>query len=125
MERKTKGLLAESKAISYLIENGYDVFLPFAENGSIDLIGIKDSQISRISVKATSSKSKYDRWIVQLKTCSRRKDNKIKTNQFDKTLVDKILVYIIPLDKIVEIQSKDVNGKFALNIDMEGSESGS
>ncbi len=32
MDRKTKGRLAEAKVIAYLLENGYEVYLPFSGN---------------------------------------------------------------------------------------------
>lgn len=110
MDRRTKGNLAEAKALSYLVQNGYEVFLPFADNGSVDLIAIKDNIIYRVSVKSTSSRTKHGTWAVTLKTVSRRKDT-VVVNQFDKTKVDKLIVYVIPEDRIVELATTDLINK--------------
>lgn len=117
MDRKTKGNLAESKAISYLIQNEYEVFLPFSENGSVDLLAIKDSKIYRISVKATSTKTKSGKFKATIKTVSRRKENKVKINVFDNTKVDKLLIYIIPNDEIIEINTKDIKTKNEISVE--------
>jgi len=123
-ERKKQGLLAESKAISYLIDKDYQVFLPFEENGPIDLLAVKENKIYKISVKSTSCTSKSGSWIVELKTVSRRKDNHTKINKFDNSTIDKMLVYIVPLDKIVEIESLNIKSKSAYHINLESSEQG-
>lgn len=115
MDRKTKGNLGEAKALTYLVQNEYEVFLPFSDNGSVDLIAIKDKKIYRVSVKSTSSQNESGSWAVTIKTVSRRKDT-VVVNLFDKTNVDKVLVYVIPEDRIVEIEASDIVSKHQLNI---------
>ena len=56
MDRKTKGRLAEVKVFAYLIENGYEVYLPFSNNSKYDAISVKDGIVKRISIKYTSAK---------------------------------------------------------------------
>ena len=53
MDRKIKGRLAETKIVAYLIENDYEIYLPFSNNSKYDVFAIKNGQIKRISTKFT------------------------------------------------------------------------
>jgi hypothetical protein len=67
MDRKTKGRLAEAKDIAYLIENGYEVYLPFSNNSKYDVIAFKDGFVKRISIKFTSVQKESGTWVVEMR----------------------------------------------------------
>lgn len=104
MDRKTKGRLAEAKVITYLIENGHEVYLPFSNNSKYDLICYKDGAIKRVSVKFTSVKKKSGTWKVEMRQIFR--GNKIiNVNKFDSKEYDLIAVYIGPKDKVILVNA--------------------
>lgn len=107
MDRKTKGRFAEIKAISYFVENGYEVYVPFSNNSKYDLLVAKDNKVSRISVKYTSTKRGVNSWTVDLRQISRRK-NYINIEKFNNLLFDLLAIYIEQLDKIVIIEAKNL-----------------
>jgi hypothetical protein len=109
MERKKKGLLGEAKVLTYFIENDYEVFLPFADNGPYDLLVVKDKQIQKVSVKSTSSLASANTWSVELRTVSRRKDNKTTVTKIDKQDLDLLAVYIIPEDRVIILDIKTID----------------
>ncbi len=104
MDRKTKGRLGEAKVVAYLIENGYEVYLPFSSNSKYDVLAIKDGVVKRISVKFTSTKKPSGTWKVEMRQISRR-NNSINIDKFNYTQYDLIAVYIGPKDKVVLIDS--------------------
>lgn len=108
---KDKGRLAEAKAVSYLIENGYEVYIPFSGNSKYDVLAVKDGQVNRISVKYTSQLRESGNWNVTMVNVSRRNHGKVKVDSFDKTQFDLVLVYVGPLDKVVAIDANQAAGK--------------
>jgi hypothetical protein len=106
MDRKTKGLLAESKTISELITMGCEVYTPFADNGPYDLLTIKENKIYKVSVKCSSVMKNSDTVLITLKTVSRRKENDVKVNKFDSNNIDILAVYVLPLDIVYLIDAK-------------------
>ncbi|HSA83618.1 MAG TPA: group I intron-associated PD-(D/E)XK endonuclease [Patescibacteria group bacterium] len=104
MDRKTKGRLAEAKVIAYLIEHGYEVYLPFSNNSKYDVLAQKDSEIKRISIKYTSTKQNTATWKVEMRQIYRGKDM-IKIDKFDKTQFDLIAVYIGPKEKVILVDA--------------------
>ena len=104
MDRKTKGRLAEAKVTTYLIESGYEVYLPFSNNSKYDVIAIKDGVLKRISTKFTSTKRQSGAWTIELRQISRRK-NKINIDKFDNSQYDLIAVYIGPKDKVILVDA--------------------
>ncbi len=107
MNRKLIGNLGEAKTLAYFVENDYQVYLPFQENGEYDLIVIKDGKIQTVSVKSTSVKSGRG-YSVSLRTVSRRKDNQIVVKKFNNTNIDLLAVYIQPEDRVVIINGLDI-----------------
>lgn len=103
---KEKGRLAEAKAVAHLIENGYEVYLPFSGNSKYDLLAVKDTEVVRVSVKYTSQQLPSGSWEVTMKNVSRRNHGVIKVDLFDKRQYDMIVVYIGPLDKIVLVDAQ-------------------
>ena len=106
MDRKTKGRLAESKVISHLIENGYEVYIPFSNNSKYDVLALKDGILKRVSTKFTSTQKPSGAWEIELRQISRRKDNAVHIEKFDNTQFDIIAVYIGPKDKVILIEAR-------------------
>lgn len=114
MDRKTKGRVAEAKVLAYFVENDYEVYLPFADCGKVDLVVIKDGKCYRVSVKYTSEKENQ-KWRVRLSNTYRSTDGKVKNNLFDSSTVDLLAVYIGPEDRVV-IREVDFSAKHALAV---------
>ncbi|MEK7605742.1 MAG: group I intron-associated PD-(D/E)XK endonuclease [Patescibacteria group bacterium] len=104
MDRKTKGRLAEAKVITYLIENGYEVYLPFSNNSKYDVICYKDGEIKRVSIKFTSVRKKSGTWKVEMRQIFRG-NGVINVNKFDNKDYDLIAVYIGPKDKVILVNA--------------------
>lgn len=114
-DRKYKGVLAESKVITELILLGFNIFQPFAENGLYDLIVEKNDKLYRVSIKYSSVYNNSGTCCVTLKTVSRRKDNKVKINYFDKNKFDVLAVYDAINDKVFLLDSKLIKTKCEIN----------
>jgi hypothetical protein len=84
MDRKTKGRLGEAKAIAYLIELGYEIYLPFSNNSRYDVIAVKDGEVKRISIKFTSMKKPSGSWVVEMRQIYRG-NGIINIDKFDNT----------------------------------------
>jgi len=55
MNSNLQGNIGESKALAYLIDEGYTVYLPFGTASKNDMIIEKDNVIQRVSVKTSST----------------------------------------------------------------------
>lgn len=108
-----------------LIIAGYAVFLPFADNGPVDMIALNNGLLYRVSVKSTSVRARYgtNKWVVALKTVSRRKAE-CAIKLFDPSECDLLAVYIATLDKVVFIEASTVRAKHMLHVSGELAESG-
>lgn len=114
-ERHKVGLLAEAKVLAYLIEKDIEPYLPFADNGPVDILGIQNTRVLKISVKSTNKKSKYNSWTVELRTVSRRKES-ICIKEFDNSKCDILAVYIQPLDRVILLDAQKIKSKSGLSI---------
>lgn len=65
---RRQGDIGEGIAISWLIQQGYGVWIPFGHSPDCDLLAQKERQLLRIQVK-TSAHFRKDRWVVA--TCTR------------------------------------------------------
>ncbi|MGH7204464.1 MAG: group I intron-associated PD-(D/E)XK endonuclease [Candidatus Levyibacteriota bacterium] len=110
MDRKTKGRLAEAKVITYLIEQGYEVYIPFSNNSKYDVIAIKDGVVKRISTKFTSVKKPSGSWVVEMRQIYRGKDI-INIDKFDNKQCDLIAVYLGPIDKVVLVEASKATAR--------------
>ncbi len=102
---KEKGNSGLGIAIAYYSANGYTVSIPLNDTQDYDLIVDKDNNLRKVQVKATSCKTKYDKYQVALKSCGGTKGETYKTvidtNIDDIFIVtDKIDIFIIPIEKI-------------------------
>ena len=104
MDRKTKGRLAEAKVIAYLIENGYEIYLPFSNNSKYDVLAYKEGVIQRVSIKFTSVKKESGTWKVEMRQIFRG-NGVININRFDSKEYDLIAVYIGPKDKVILVSA--------------------
>lgn len=107
MNRKTKGRLAEAKVISYLIEHGYEVYLPFSNNSKYDVLAFKDGSLKRISIKFTSTQKSSGSWEVEMRQIYRGK-NSINITKFDNNHFDIVAVYIGPKDEVILVDAQNV-----------------
>jgi len=110
------GSLGKAKVIAHLIELGYDVYLEFDGKSPFDLVVHKDDLLERVEVKTTGRRTKFNTgWEVQLKKVRpNRTSNKIIN--FDNSKVDKVVVYIEPIRKVVLYDAKDIKAKTAMAV---------
>jgi len=113
MNRKLIGNLGEAKVLAYFVENDYQVYLPFQDNGEYDMVVSREGKIESVSVKSTSVKTGTG-YSVQLRTISRRKDNKVSIKHFDNSQVNILAVYIQPEDRVVILRSIDIKATTAI-----------
>lgn len=102
---KEKGNSGLGIAIAYYSANGYTVSIPLNDTQDYDLIVDKDNNLKKVQVKATSCKTKYDKYQVALKSCGGTKGETYKTvidTNIDEIFIvtDKIDIFIIPIEKI-------------------------
>ena len=119
MERKKLGTLAEAKILAELVRVDIEPYLPFAENGPVDILGIKDQEVLRISVKGTSNEVRPGVWRVELRTVSRRNLSRIAIKKFNNTSCDILAVYIEPQDKVVFLDSKKITATTAIEFSVD------
>lgn len=119
LDRKTKGMLGEAAAVKHFVKEGYEVFLPFADNGEIDFVVRKNGQLQTVSVKATSSywtvkSTQQIRYRVNLRTTSRS-----AVGYSEKLFkgADLLAVYILPLDKLVVLDGSSLVGRSEVSVD--------
>lgn len=116
MNRKTKGRLAEVKAVAYFISHEFEVYMPFSDCSKYDLLVVKNGEIGRVSVKYTSTQSKTGTWIAGLRQISRRNHGATKIDKFDNTQFDYVAVYIGPEDRIVVVPATAILVKSELQV---------
>ena len=119
ISRKLLGNTSEAKILAHFISLDYQVFLPFIDNGPIDMIVIKENKILRVSVKGTTTMNSKIAWRVSLNTSSRRKDNSCVVNKFNKDSCDLLAVYIQPKDKVVILDSKKIESTTEISLKLE------
>ena len=102
---KDKGNSGLGIAIAYYSTNGYTVSIPLNDTQDYDLIVDKENILKKVQVKATSCRTKYDKYQVALKSCGGTKGKTYKT--IIETNVDEVFIllenlerYIIPIEKI-------------------------
>lgn len=114
MDRKTKGRVAEAKVVAFFIENGYDVFVPFSDCTTMDLVAIRDGNVYRVSVKYTAQRENQ-KWKVRLSNNSRQRDGSSVERTFNHSAYDLLAVYIGPEDRVA-IREVNFDAKYALAI---------
>ena len=102
---KEKGNTGLGIAIAYYSANGYTVSIPLNDTQDYDLIVDKDNILKKIQVKATSCKTKYNRYQVALKSCGGTKGGTYKTvvdTNIDELFIvtDSLELFRIPIEVI-------------------------
>lgn len=102
---KEKGNAGFGIAIAYYSANGYTVSIPLNDTQDYDLVVDKDNILKRVQVKATSCKTKYNKYQVALKSCGGTKGTMYKTvidTNIDEVFIvtDVMDIFIIPIQRI-------------------------
>jgi hypothetical protein len=105
MSNKEKGNTGLGIAIAYYSANGYTVSIPLNDTQDYDLIVDRDNVLKKVQVKATSCKTKYDKYQVALKSCGGTKGKTYKTvieTNIDELFIvtDTMNIFIIPIEVI-------------------------
>lgn len=105
MSNKEKGNTGLGIAIAYYSANGYTVSIPLNDTQDYDLIVDRDNGLKKVQVKATSCKTKYDKYQVALKSCGGTKGKTYKTvieTNIDELFIvtDMMNIFIIPIEVI-------------------------
>lgn len=115
MNTNLQGNIGEAKAISFFIEQGYNVYLPFGTASTNDMVIEKDNEIKRVSVKTTNSVAKSSSG--KIKYIVRIRQGKLnKQIPFDNKASDILFVYILPEDRIVLFNSNEITAKFEITV---------
>ena len=110
---KKKGNSGLAMSIAYFTTNGYTVSIPLNDTQDYDLIVDKNNFLKKVQVKATSCKTKYNRYQVALKSCGGTKGKTYKT------LIDTDIDYLFILleNKDIYLIPKDIiKNKTTINI---------
>ena len=75
---KEKGNTGLGIAIAYYSMNGYTVSIPLKDTQDYDLIVDKNNILKKVQVKATSCKTRYNKYQVALKSCGGTKGKTYK-----------------------------------------------
>ena len=102
---KEKGNAGLGIAIAYYSTNGYTVSIPLNDTQDYDLIVDKNNILKKVQVKATSCKTRYNKYQVALKSCGGTKGKTYKTiinTNIDEVFIvtDSMDIFIIPIEKI-------------------------
>ena len=102
---KQRGNCGLGIAIAYFSTNGYTVSIPLNDTQDYDLIVDKENILKKVQVKATSCRTKYDKYQVALKSCGGTKGKTYKTvvdTNINELFVvtDAMDIFIIPIEII-------------------------
>ena len=100
------GRLGEIKVAARLVELGWYVFTDISGKCPVDLIAWKDGIHISFQVKSTNSKSPLGYTVGVSKSRPNRTRN--SNIHFNKDEADYLAVYILPLDTVCFLRSKDV-----------------
>lgn len=104
MNTNLKGNIGEAKALQYFISEGYEVYLPFGTASKCDLIVLKNNITKRISVKTTTSKTSSGKYRVKIRQSKLNEDK-----PFDKNSSDILFIYVLPEDRVVILNSMEID----------------
>ena len=117
---KEKGNAGLGIAIAYYSANGYTVSIPLNDTQDYDLIVDKNNVLKKVQVKATSCKTKYNKYQVALKSCGGTKGEtykKIIDTKIDEVFVvtDTMEMFIIPIEEIKNKTTLNLCEKYEKN----------
>lgn len=108
------GNLGELSVAKELAKQGYEIYAPMGDNATYDLLIAKDGIVSRVEVKSTST-IRGAGYVVQIKKVRANKNQNAITN-FDNTHIDILAVYIVPEDRVILFDAKEVTVKSTLTV---------
>ena len=117
---KEKGNAGLGIAVAYYSSNGYTVSIPLNDTQDYDLIVDKNNVLKKVQVKATSCKTKYNRYQVALKSCGGTKGEAYKTiidTKIDEVFIvtDTMEMFIIPIEEIKNKSTLNLSEKYEKN----------
>ena len=113
---KEKGNAGLGIAIAYYSTNGYTVSIPLNDTQDYDLIVDKNNVLKKVQVKATSCKTKYNKYQVALKSCGGTKGETYKTMIDEGFIVtDTMEMFIIPIEEIKNKTTLNLCEKYEKN----------
>ncbi len=117
---KEKGNAGLEIAIAYYSTNGYTVSIPLNDTQDYDLIVDKNNVLKKVQVKATSCKTKYNKYQVALKSCGGTKGETYKTiidTKIDEVFIvtDTMEMFIIPIEEIKNKTTLNLCEKYEKN----------
>ena len=117
---KEKGNAGLGIAIAYYSTNGYTVSIPLNYTQDYDLIVDKNNVLKKVQVKATSCKTKYNKYQVALKSCGGTKGETYKTiidTKIDEVFIvtDTMEMFIIPIEEIKNKTTLNLCEKYEKN----------
>ncbi len=117
---KEKGNAGLGIAIAYYSTNGYTVSIPLNDTQDYDLIVDKNNVLKKVQVKATSCKTKYNKYQVALKSCGGTKGETYKTiidTKIDEVFIvtDTMEMFIIPIEEIKNKTTLNLCKKYEKN----------
>ena len=117
---KEKGNAGLGIAIAYYSTNGYTVSIPLNDTQDYDLIVDKNNVLKKVQVKATSCKTKYNKYQVSLKSCGGTKGETYKTiidTKIDEVFIvtDTMEMFIIPIEEIKNKTTLNLCEKYEKN----------
>lgn len=117
---KEKGNAGLGIAIAYYSANGYTVSIPLNDTQDYDLIVDKNNVLKKVQIKATSCKTKYNKYQVALKSCGGTKGETYKTiidTKIDEVFIvtETMEVFIIPIEEIKNKTTLNLCEKYEKN----------
>ena len=117
---KEKGNAGLGIAIAYYSANGYTVSIHLNDTQDYDLIVDKNNVLKKVQVKATSCKTKYNKYQVALKSCGGTKGETYKTiidTKIDEVFIvtDTMEMFIIPIEEIKNKTTLNLCEKYEKN----------
>ena len=102
---KEKGNTGLGIAIAYYSMNVYTVSIPLNDTQDYDLIVDKNNILKKVQVKATSCKTRYNKYQVALKSCGGTKGETYKTiidTNIEEVFIvtDNMDIFILPIEEI-------------------------
>lgn len=107
MNTNEKGVKGLTKVIDDLIDRGYEIFLPFGDYSSVDLIAVKGSKTVRLQVKYRSVNRKGWEGLIHIPFYNVVNSKEVA---IDMDLIDGWAVYVPDVDKVLYISKKHLDG---------------
>ena len=111
MNSNLQGNIGEAKVLNHFINDGYTVYTPFGTAAKNDMIIEKSNIIKRVSVKTANTKTKSGKYRVRI-----RQGKLNKQIPFDNKTTDILAIYIVPEDRIVLLDSCNIESKYEIVI---------